>query len=92
MGETVDNLALAYPDAVVTDVMENSGRVVACGLLRFENHPPHVIYAISGDGKWVVSVPYLAVPNSWDDERNRTLSETKERLCARFGVVVPLAD
>lgn len=89
MAEQVRETALAYPTATVTDVKDNSGGVIACGLLRFEDQRPHVIYAIKKNDQWRVSIPYLQRQNSWNDPRNRTLSDAKVNLCAEFGITLP---
>ena len=87
MAQTLKETALAYPEARITDVQQKG--VIACGLVRAGSHRPHVVYAINTDGEWAVSVPYLVLPNSWDDEENRTLSDTKIRMCTQFGVALP---
>lgn len=87
MFQTLKERALAYPEARITNVRQKG--VVACGLVRLEGHRPHVVLATNLDDRWVVSTPYLALPNSWNDDRNRTLSDAKAEQCTHFGVALP---
>lgn len=88
MSQALTKRALAYPEARITAVSQKG--VVACGLVTFEARRPHVVFATNNDNRWVISTPYLVLPNSWDDERNRALSEIKIRQCAHFGLHLPI--
>lgn len=83
--------SIAYPEVEVTDFVDNPPGIVACALLRIPGKRPLVINAMrdpDGDG-FSISGPYLYKPGSWDDARNRGLSDFWAKECQRSGAPLP---
>ena len=88
--ETVKERAVAYPDAVVTDIRANDRLFAACGLVRSEGRQPHVMLAMKDrdDDGWSVSTPYMHEQGAWESDSNALLSLNRNKTCKILGLGV----